>query len=141
MLEALSRSFFLTLSHSTRLKQAVSRYGMRGPDSFARRFIGGETLDEAVGVLHDLGQRGFTHTLNFLGEHVASPAAARDATQHYLQTIQAVGDAGLPCKISVKLSQIGLEVDASLCADNLRQINTASVPLRVARSKLIEEAI
>lgn len=126
MLDALSRSFFLTLSRSPSLKRAVSRYGMRGPNGFARRFIGGETLDEAVAVLHDLERDGFTHTLNYLGEHVAAPAAARAATQEYLHTIETVGRAGLACKISVKLSQIGLEVDSALCADNLREILTAA---------------
>ena len=126
MFDALSRRFFLSLSHSPHLKRAVSRYGMRGSDSFARRFIGGETLDEAVGVLHDLGRRGFTHTLNYLGEHVATPEAAADATQHYLHTITTVGRAGLPCKVSVKLSQIGLDVDRSICLDNLQQILSAA---------------
>lgn len=126
MLDAISRRFFLALAHSATLKAAVSRYGMRGDDSFARRFIGGETLDEAVQVLNDLGRRGFTHTLNYLGEHVSSPTAAREATERYLDTIKTVGEAGLPCKISVKLSQIGLEVDPGLCVDNLRQILTAA---------------
>jgi proline dehydrogenase len=64
--------------------------------------------------------------LNHLGEHVASPPVAREATQSYLRTIETVGAAGLPCKISVKLSQIGLELDPALCTDNLRQILTAA---------------
>ena len=126
MLDTFSRSFFLSLAHNATLKTAVSRYGMRGPDSFARRFIGGETLDEVVHVLHDLGRHGFTHTLNHLGEHVASPTVAHSATQGYLDIIKAVGAGGLPCKISVKLSQIGLELDPSLCVDNLRRILTTA---------------
>ena len=76
MLDALSRTLFLTLSRSSVLKKAASRYGMRGPRGFARRFIGGETIDESIGVVHELGQHGFTHTLNHLGKHVASPAVA-----------------------------------------------------------------
>ena len=70
----------------------------------------------------ELGQQGFTHTLNHLGEHVASPNVAQTATREYLSIIDKVGAAGLPCKISVKLSQIGLELDRVLCTDNLRQI-------------------
>ena len=122
MLDALSRTLFLTLSRSSVLKKAASRYGMRGPRGFARRFIGGETIDEAIGVVHELGQHGFTHTLNHLGEHVTSPAIARGATDEYLAIIERVAAAGLPCKISVKLSQIGLELDRSLCTQNLRRI-------------------
>ena len=126
MLDALSRSFFLTLAHNRTLKKAVSRYGMRESHSFARRFIGGETLDQAIRVAGELGQYGFTHTLNHLGEHVASPSVAQTATRDYLNVIDKVGAAGLPCKISVKLSQIGLELDQALCTDNLRQILMAA---------------
>ena len=122
MLDALSRRLFLTLSHSSLLKKAVSRYGMREDRGFARRFIGGETIDEAIRIVHELGQRGFTHTLNHLGEHVTSTRLAEAATTEYLATIEHVAAAGLACKISVKLSQVGLELDRTLCTENLRRI-------------------
>ena len=126
MRDALSRAFFLTLAGSSLLKAGASRYGMRGRGGFARRFVGGETLNEAMRVVEDLDRRGFTHTLNYLGEHVASAEVARGAARDYLEIIERVGAAGLPCKISVKLSQIGLELDRALCADNLRRILTAA---------------
>ena len=122
MIEALSRAFFLAAAGSPLLKRAVSRYGMRGPHSFARRFIGGETVSEAIATAHALGRSGFTHTLNHLGEHVTSAEAARVATRAYLHAIEQVGLAGVPCKVSVKLSQIGLEVDRGQCLDHLREI-------------------
>ena len=122
MVEALSRAFFLTFANSPLLKKAVSKYGMRGPHSFARRFIGGETIKEVLVTIDELDRQGFKHTLNHLGEHVASANGARLATRGYLTTIEQVGRDGLPCKISVKLSQIGLEVDRQLCVENLRSI-------------------
>ena len=122
VIEALSRAFFLAAAGSPLLKRAVSRYGMRGPDSFARRFIGGETVDEVLSTVHTLEKSGFTHTLNYLGEHVTSAEAARTATQAYLQTIEQIGLAGVPCKVSVKLSQLGLEIDRGRCLRNLREI-------------------
>ena len=122
MIEALSRAFFLAAAGSPLLKRAVSRYGMRGPDSFARRFIGGETVDEVLSTVHTLEKSGFTHTLNYLGEHVTSAEAARTATQAYLQTIEKIGLAGVPCKVSVKLSQLGLEIDRGRCLGHLREI-------------------
>ena len=79
MRDALSRAFFLALARSNLLKAGASRYGMRGPDGFARRFVGGETLNEAMGVVRELDRQGFTHTLNYLGEHVASPDVARSS--------------------------------------------------------------
>ena len=76
---------------------------MREPHRFARRFIGGETLEEAISVAGELGQHGFTHTLNHLGEHITSPNVAQTATREYVSIINKVDAAGLPCKISVKL--------------------------------------
>ena len=122
MLDSLSRRLFLTLAGSITLKRTVSRYGMRGPHSFARRFIGGQDVDEVIALLRMLEQRGFGHTLNYLGEHVATAEMARTAAREYLTIIDAISGAGLPCKISVKLSQIGLEINRDLCIDNLRQI-------------------
>ena len=57
MIGAASKTLFYALSRSARLKRLASRYGMATPDSFARRFIAGETLEEAVVVakLEELG--------------------------------------------------------------------------------------
>ena len=49
---------------------------MRPPTNFARRFVAGETVDEAIGVARALERRGFVHTLDHLGESVASLADA-----------------------------------------------------------------
>ena len=126
MRDALSRAFFLALARSATLKAAASRYGLRGSRGFARRFVGGETLAEALQVVEALRRRGFAHTLNPLGEHAATQAAARQATEECLHVVDRLGAAGLPCRISVKLSQIGLELDRAACADNLRRILTAA---------------
>ena len=126
MLEPISRALFLSASKSRLRKHAVSRYGMRGPHSFAGRFIGGESLDDVMATLHALGHEGFSHTLNHLGEHVRSRDAARTATAEYLNTVETVGLAGLPCKVSIKLSQIGLEIDPDYCAEHLRSIVIAA---------------
>ena len=128
MLGGLSRQLFLTLAGSATLKRLVSHYGMRDTHSFARRFIGGEDVDEALEAARNLGRRGFTHTLNHLGEHVSSAEAARAATDEYLDIIDRVAIARLPCKLSVKLSQIGLEIDHALCAAHLGEILHAAGP-------------
>lgn len=122
MLEALSRAFFLTFANSQPLKKAISKYGMRGPHSFARRFIGGETVEEVLVAVRELDRHGFAHTLNHLGEHVDTVDGARAATRDYLAAIERVGLGGLPCKVSVKLSQLGLEIGRELCHENLRSI-------------------
>ena len=122
MLEALSRAFFLTFANSQPLKKAISKYGMRGPHSFARRFIGGETVEEVLVAVRELDRHGFAHTLNHLGEHVDTVDGARAATRDYLAAIERVGLGSLPCKVSVKLSQLGLGIGRELCHENLRSI-------------------
>ena len=48
MIQTVSKAFFSTLAGTSSLKHLASRYGMRGPRSFARRFIAGETAEEAI---------------------------------------------------------------------------------------------
>ena len=126
MLDALSRSFFLALAGSGALQRAMARRGMRGPARFARRFVAGQNVDEAIDTARGLEARGLLHTFNYLGEHVRSRAAAEGATRAYLRTIEAVRLAGLTCGLSVKLTQLGLEIDPRLCRDNLARILAAA---------------
>ncbi|MCY4661647.1 MAG: proline dehydrogenase family protein [Acidobacteria bacterium] len=122
MLDALSRSFFLALARSSTLQRAMARQGMRGPARFARRFVAGQDVDEAIATARGLEARGLLHTFNYLGEHVRTREAAEGATRAYLQALEAIRLAGLTCSLSVKLTQLGLEIDPHLCHDNLAGI-------------------
>ena len=117
-----SKTFFHLLAQSTMLRRLASRYGMRHPTSFARRFIAGETVDEAIAVARDIEGRGLLHTLDYLGESVSSLQEAEAATRDYLRVIQAVKDAGIIRNLSLKLTQLGLDVDRASAIDNLRKI-------------------
>ena len=124
VIAAVSRRLFLAMAGSRALKYAAATYGMRSPRSVARRFIGGRDIDEAVGAARRIEQRGLLHTFNYLGEHVHDREAAEAATVAYLSVIESVRQAGLPCNLSVKLTQLGLELDTGLCRDNLERILT-----------------
>ena len=124
VLDALSRRLFLALAGSRRLKEVASRYGMRGPRGVARRFIGGRNVNEAIDAARQLERRGLLHTFNYLGEHVRTREAAEAATIAYLWVIESVSLAGMNCNLSVKLTQLGLELDTGLCRDNLKRILT-----------------
>ena len=124
LLDALSRGLFLGLAGSRVLKQLASQYGMRGARGAARRFIGGRNVEEAIDTARRLEQRGLLHTFNYLGEHVHSREAAEAATIAYLWVIESVSLAGMNCNLSVKLTQLGLELDTGLCRDNLKRILT-----------------
>ena len=69
---------------------------------------------------------GLPCTLNYLGESVTSSAAARAAADTYAGMMRDVSDAGLPCQISVKLTQLGLAIDPAACGANLRHVLDAA---------------
>jgi proline dehydrogenase len=95
---------------------------MRRQDSFARRFIAGETVEEAIGAARLIQARGLRTTLDFLGESVATSAGADAATREYVSIIRQVVDAGAERNLSIKLTQLGLDVDRVTCIDNLRRL-------------------
>src|SRR6187549_3793577 len=112
---------FLTLSKSATLKKLASKYGMATQDSFARRFIAGETIDEAVVVARALQSHGLHLTLDYLGESVRSIDAAA-ATRTYLSLMDTIVASGIERNLSLKLTQLGVDVDRATCVDNLRRI-------------------
>ncbi|HJR57960.1 MAG TPA: proline dehydrogenase family protein [Vicinamibacterales bacterium] len=126
MIDAVSRRFFTSLAASGNLKELASKYGMRGPRGFARRFIAGETVDEAIAAARAIEAAGMEQTLDFLGESVASMPEADAATRAYLAMFETIVAAGIGRNISVKLTQFGLTIDRATCVDNLRRILDAA---------------
>jgi proline dehydrogenase len=122
MFAALPKAAFSMLAGSSSLKSLASRYGMRKPDSFARRFIAGEEVAEALAAAREVERQGLMVTLDLLGESVASPDEALAATRGYLGVVDAIAEAGVGRNISLKLTQLGLDVDRATCIDNLRRI-------------------
>jgi proline dehydrogenase len=126
MLDAASKALFHTLSNSRLLKTLASRYGMSGRRAFARRFIAGETVADAIVAVREIQAQGLQCTLDHLGESVGSLAAADTATREYITLIDAVHAADVERNLSLKLTQLGLDVDRAICVDNLRKILTAA---------------
>jgi proline dehydrogenase len=122
MLDRVAKTFFHLLAQSYLLRKAAARYGMRKRTSFARRFIAGETIDEAIEAARDVERQGLLHTLDYLGESVSSLAAADAATSEYKRIIDAIILAGVGRNLSLKLTQLGLDVDRASAVDNLRKI-------------------
>lgn len=122
MLDATSKAAFHTLAKIPLLARLASRYGMAGGTGFARRFIAGETVDEAIAAARAVGTRGLLITLDYLGESVATAEEAAAATRAYLQIIDAIVHSDIERNISLKLTQLGLDVDRATAVDNLRRI-------------------
>jgi proline dehydrogenase len=122
MLDSASKTFFHLIAHSQTLKKLASRYGMRKRSSFARRFIAGETVAEAIEAARALEARGMAVTMDLLGESVTSLAKAEAATLDYIGVIDAMITSRVGRNISLKLTQLGLDVDKAIAVDNLRKI-------------------
>ena len=122
MLDYASKSVFHLLARSTILQKTAAAYGMRRPTSFARRFIAGETIDEAVNAARALQAAGLHITLDYLGEAVTSLADADAATAEYRRILGVIIDSSIERNLSLKLTQLGLDVDRASAIDNLRKI-------------------
>ena len=93
---------------------------------FARRFIAGTTLSEALKTVAGLKEKGFETTLDHLGESVTNPFEATTSAEQYVVILKALKERGLPLNVSVKLTQIGLAIDHQLCRRNLERIVRAA---------------
>ena len=129
MLDVISKTFFHMLAGSRTAERLATRYGMTRPKSFGRRFIAGETLDEAIAAARAIQSQGMSVTLDQLGESVKTLSAADAATRGYLDMIAAIVGSSVERNISIKLSQLGLTTDRAVCTDNVRRILEAGGPL------------
>src|SRR5262245_23130121 len=128
MLDSASKTFFHLLARSSFLKSVASRYGMRRAQSFARRFIAGEHVAEAIEAARAVEAQGMMHTLDLLGESVTNLDQAEWATREYLAVIDAIAKSGVGRGLSLKLTQLGLDVDKATAVDNLRKILERAEP-------------
>ncbi len=128
MLDRASKTFFHLVARSQTLKKLASRYGMRKRSSFARRFIAGETVAEAIEAAARVEALGMAVTLDLLGESVTNLGKADAATREYLAVIDAIIASGIGRNISLKLTQLGLDVDKAMAIDNLRRILERAEP-------------
>ena len=113
---------FYALSRSSALKGLASTYGMRSPDGFARRFIAGETVEEAINAARGIQSQGLLLTLDYLGESVRTAEEADAATLEYIRLLDVIVASQIERNISLKLTQLGIGVDRATCVDNLRRI-------------------
>lgn len=97
----------------------------------ASRFVAGESLEEALQAVRQLNARGIYATLDVLGEHTDDRTKAREAAQTILAILNAIDHESVASGVSLKLTQIGLELDESLCLGHLREIVALGAELGV----------
>jgi proline dehydrogenase len=114
------RAAFLWLSDQPRIFRFVRRN--RLARRFASRFVAGETADEAVAKLRELNAAGLSASLDLLGESVLHAEEAVRARNTYLELLDRIRAAAANANVSVKLTQMGLDIDEALCIANMRAI-------------------
>jgi len=128
MLDSASKALFHLLAQNTTLKSLSSRFAMQRRASFVHRFVPGETVDAAIRAARVLEANGLTETFDHLGEGVTTLDEAVAATRDYLAVVRAIMEAGVERNISLKLTQLGLDVDRASAVDNLRKILELAEP-------------
>ena len=116
------RFFLIYLSHSVMMRNIIERLPIAL--SVARRFVAGQTIDEAMEATQEINARGMMVTLDYLGESVTDTEVAISARNEILQLLERINAESVDANVSVKLSQLGLRIDEILALDSLRLILT-----------------
>lgn len=105
-------------------EQSTVRSVFGGPLArpLVRRFVAGERLAETIEAVQAINASGMSASLDNLGESVASAEDANAATAEYIGILHAIERAGANANASVKLTQLGLDIDVTLCHCNITRI-------------------
>lgn len=113
------RDFFIALSENQTLNKAAQKYGLK---LGAQSVVAGTTIPEVIESIKELNAQGVSCTVNNIGEFVHDLEEATKAKEHILETIEALHKNGVDAHISIKPSQLGLEIDFDFCYDNVMEI-------------------
>jgi proline dehydrogenase len=111
---------FLTLSRAGWAQSAITRVPLSR--QMARRFVAGETINDAVAAIKTLNAGSIRATLDFLGESVGTKAEAEHAADQYLVSLDQISAHNLVANVSLKLTQFGLDIDQAFCTGNVRRV-------------------
>lgn len=96
---------------------------------FARPYVAGETLAQAVAQVRSLNGLGAMATLDLLGEEVHDPERARAFTGECVRVLETIEAEGIDSNLSIKPTMFGLEIDEALCHENVERIVARAVEL------------
>lgn len=99
---------------------------MKLPFIFAKRFVAGESFDQAVSKVETLNNLGIHVTLDLLGENVNNRKTADETVEAYIDLLNGIEKQKLRSTISIKLTMMGLDIDYNYCLDNLYKLLDAT---------------
>ena len=114
------RSALLWLSERQKVFELVKRNGLSR--KFASRFVAGETLDEAIQAARVLNEKGISTSLDLLGESVTDESEAARSRDEVIETLDRIAETGVDANVSVKLTQMGLDLSEETCVANMHEV-------------------
>ncbi|MBD8500052.1 proline dehydrogenase family protein [Paenibacillus arenosi] len=118
-MESLLRNTFLFLSKNRAANRTAKKYGLRFG---AKRFVAGVQISEAVTAIRELNAKGIVATLDHLGEFITTAEEAREATDYCIRTLHEIASSGANSHLSLKMTQLGLDISVELCMKHMRMI-------------------
>ncbi|WP_141604364.1 proline dehydrogenase family protein [Terrilactibacillus laevilacticus] len=119
MIETMSKNFFMSLANNKSLNKAAQKWGL---NFGAAKVVAGSTIDSAIKAVRDLNNKGIVATLDHLGEFVYTKEEALEATDYCIKTLEAIAEAGVKTGLSIKITQLGLDIDREFCINNIKNI-------------------
>ena len=120
----MTKSLLLYLSTSEGFKDFLTRF--KSFNNVTRRFVAGEEMAEAVEAIRQLNKKSISATFDHLGESIFKEEETRAEVREYQRLLTAIDSGGLDSNVSVKLTQLGLDIGNELCYDNTRAIVEAA---------------
>jgi Proline dehydrogenase len=120
----LTKSILLYLSNSPGFKNFLTRF--KSFNNVTHRFVAGEELGDAVAAIRQLNRKQISASFDHLGESISSEAETRAEVREYIAVLEAISDNALDSNVSVKLTQLGLDISPELCYENTRAIVEAA---------------
>jgi proline dehydrogenase len=114
------RSTFIYLSKAAWARRMVTSWDFAW--NAASRFVAGERLEDAIRIVQQLNQKGINATLDHLGEHITTPEEAHKAVEAINAIADAIESSGVKANISIKLTQIGMNLGEELCLEHLEWV-------------------
>lgn len=113
------KDFFIGLSQNHILNNAAKKYGLK---LGAQSVVAGTNIDEAIKNMKELNAHGISCTVDNLGEFVFKEEEAESAKENILKVLDAIHENNVDAHISLKPTQLGLDIDYTFCLNNLREI-------------------
>lgn len=118
------KTSLLKLSESAAAKRLITRTPVSR--AMAKRFVAGDTLEEAIEAARALNAQGLSVSLDFLGESVSTREEAEAATEMSVRIVETIAREGVDANVSVKPTAFGLDLEYEFCLENVKRVLEAA---------------